>query len=147
MARKIRSPFAGRPATWLVKDRRGNARFQIEPRFLTPFRACALSFTSDAAIWAGIGYGLYSVARTETANPWMWAAAVMVPIALEWPLYKALEWTLFSKRVRIQMTQEKFSIERWWGWRHYDRQLPHRFVVLAHDWLQDERDAEEYRMQ
>ena len=146
MAQRLRSPFAGKPATWLLKDRRGNATFQIEPRILTPFRAMALSYTSDAAIYAAIGYGLWSVAHAENPSVWMWGAALLIPAALEPVIYRVLRW-FFRKRVRIQMTQEQFSVQRWFGWRHFDRQLPHRFAVLPHDWVQAERDEEEFRMQ
>ena len=146
MAQSVRSPFAGRPAAWLVKDRRGNPTFHVEPRILTPFRARVLGYTSDLAVIAGIGYGLWSAFSSENPDIWMFAAAIIVPIALEWPLYKTLE-TFFRKRVRIRLTLERFSILKFWGWKHYDRQLPHRFAVLPHDWTQAERDDEEYRQQ
>jgi hypothetical protein len=146
MAKRVRSPFAGFPAAWLVYDRRGNPTFHVEPRILTPYRAVALRFTSDLVVIAGISYGLWSAFAAENPNGWMLAGAIIIPIALETALYKTLE-PFFRKRVRIMLTLDKFSIKRLFGWKHYDRQLPHRFAVLPHDWLQAERDSEEYRMQ
>ena len=86
MAPRVRSPFAGFPAAWLVYDSRGNPTFHVEPRILTPFRAVVLGYTSDIAVFAGIGYGLWSVAAAENPNGWMLAAAFIVPIALHAPL-------------------------------------------------------------
>ena len=146
MAPKARSPFAGFPAAWQSQDRSDNPVFHLEPRILTPLRAVVLWHVSDLAIFAGIGYGLWSAFSAENPNGWMFAAAVIIPIALERAIYKTLE-SLFRKRVRIRMTLDRFSIERWFGWRHFDRQLPHRFAVLQHDWTQAEQDLEELHQQ
>lgn len=146
MAPKARSPFAGFPAAWQSSDRKGNPVFHIEPRILTPFRVGVLRFTSDLTIFAGIGYGLSAAFTAEDSNIWMYAAAVIIPMALERVIYKTLEWFI-RKRVSIRMTLDRFSVKRWYGWRHFDRQLPHRFAVLPHDWTQAEQDLEELHQQ
>jgi hypothetical protein len=146
MAKRIRSPFDGFPAAWQTYDRHGNPVFHVEPRILTPLRAVILSNASDLAVFAGIGYGLWSAFTAENPNVWMFAAAVIIPIALERPIYKTLE-SFIRKRVRIRLTLGRFSIKRWFGWRNFDRQLPHRFAVLPHDWTQAEQDLEELRQQ
>jgi hypothetical protein len=135
MAPKARSPFAGFPAAWLTYDRGGNPVFDVQPRILTPRRAVILRHASDLAIFAGIGYGLWSAYTAENPSVWMFAAALIIPIALERVIYKTLEWVT-RKRVSIRLTLDRFSIKKWYGWRHFDRQLPHRFAVLPHDWTQ-----------
>jgi hypothetical protein len=146
MAPKARSPFAGFPAAWLTYDSRGNPVFDVEPRILTPLRYVALCYASDLAIFAGIGYGLWSAFSAENPDVWMFAAAIIIPIALEKPIFKTLG-AFLRKRVRIRLTLDRFSIKRWFGWKHFDRQLPHRFAVLPHDWTQAEQDMEELRQQ
>lgn len=146
MAPKARSPFAGFPAAWLSYDRSGNPVFHVEPRILTPLRAVALGRSSEFAILAAMGYAVWSFFTADKPDLWALAAGVILPLALGRVVYKTLE-PFFRKRVRIRMTLDRFSIMRWFGWRHFDRQLPHRFVILPHDWTQYERDDEEYRHQ
>jgi hypothetical protein len=146
MAPKARSPFAGFPAASLSYDPSGGPVFHVEPRILTPLRAVVLRHASDLAIFAGIGGGLWAAFSAENPNVWMFAAAVIIPIALERAIRKTLE-SFIRKRVRLRLTLDRFSIEKWYGWRHFDRQLPHRFAVLPHDWMQAEADMEELRQQ
>ena len=146
MAPKARSPFAGFPAASLSYDRSGAPEFHIEPRILTPIRAVVLRTVSDLAIFAGIGGGLWAAFSAENPNVWMFAAAVIIPIALERAIYRTLE-SFIRKRVRMCLTLDRFGIRKWYGWRHFDRQLPHRFAVLPHDWTQAEQDVEELRQQ
>ena len=146
MKMTVRSPFAGKPATWQVNDRNGNPSFHVEPRILTPFRAMAVSFLSTVGTIAGIGYGLLSVANADNPDAGMLATAIIVPLIGGVLLRQTLN-SLFRKRVRLMLTAQRFSVRTFFGWKHYDRELPHRFALLPHDWLQAEQASNEYRMQ
>jgi hypothetical protein len=146
MAQTARSPFAGTPATWQVADANGNPAFRIEPRILTPLRASMVNILSGVAAVGLFIYSLGSLAGTANADGGSLGAAVMVPVIGAVALHGALK-SLFRKRVKIMMTLERFSVRGLFGWKHFDRLLPHRFAVLPHDWQQAERDQDEYRMQ
>jgi hypothetical protein len=146
MNQKVRSPFAGKPATWQVTDRNGLPAFHVEPRVLTPFRAMAVSSLSNLGTLAGIGYGLLTAAGADNPDGGMLVAAIAVPVAGGLMLRQMLD-SLLRKRVRIMLTLERFSVRTLFGWKHYDRELPHRFALVPHDSTQAERDEEEFRMQ
>ena len=144
MAQKIRSPFAGKPATWQVTDRNGMPAFRVEPRVLTPARAMAVSFLSQLGGLAALGFGLAGVVGADNPTPDMLATAIIVP-AIGYAALRQVLGTLFRKRVRLMLTLDKFSVRGLFGWKHYDRELPHRFALVQHDWTQAERDEEDYR--
>jgi hypothetical protein len=142
----MRSPFAGKPATWQVADRNGNPAFRIEPRILTPLRVSMVRFLSGAGTLGMFAMSLASLAGTNNPDGNGVIAAFVVPVVGGIVLHQVLG-ALFRKRVQIMMTLEKFSVRGLFGWKHYDRLLPHRFALLPHDWQQAERDQDEYRMQ
>ena len=146
MAQTARSPFAGKPATWQVADVNGNPAFRIEPRILTPLRAQMVNFLSGVAAVGLFIYGLGSLAGMANPDSGSLMAALTIPAVGAVAVHGMLK-SLFRKRVRIMMTLERFSVRGLFGWKHYDRLLPHRFAVLPHDWQQLERDQDEYRMQ
>jgi hypothetical protein len=43
------------------------------------------------------------------------------------------------------LTLDQFSVEKMFGWRHYDRLLPHRFALVQHDWAQAEQENAEFQ--
>ena len=146
MKMTVRSPFAGKPATWQVNDRHGNPAFHVEPRILTPFRAMMVNFLTSVGVVAGMGYGLISAASADNPTPEMFIAAIAVPAIGGIVLSRTLN-SLFRKRVRLMLTPQRFSVRGFFGWKHYDRELPHRFALLPHDWLQAEQASNEYQMQ
>lgn len=146
MTQQVRSPFAGKPATWQTTDCNGLPAFRVEPRILTPLRASTRNFLTGIGSLGIVGYTLLSVASADNADGAMFFTGMVFAAGGCVLLHKALD-TLLRKRVRIMMTLERFSVRKLFGWRHYDRLFPHRFAVLPHDWLQAERDQDEYRMQ
>ncbi|MGA7178911.1 MAG: hypothetical protein WBX11_04900 [Thiobacillaceae bacterium] len=146
MKQTLRSPFAGKPRTWQTSDRGGNPAFHVEPRILTPMRAMAVSFLTKLGTIAGIGYALLNVANADHPDAGMLAAAIIIPVIGGIVLHQTLD-SFFRKRVRLMLTEQRFSVRGFFGWKHYDRQLPHRFALLPHDWLQAEQAANEYQMQ
>ena len=80
MLQKVRSPFAGKPATRQVADHNGAPAFYVQPRVLTPVRAMAASWLTGLGVVAGLGFGLNSVASTPNADSGMLTAAIVVPL-------------------------------------------------------------------
>lgn len=144
MLQKIRSPFAGKPATRQVVDRNGAPAFDVQPRVLTPVRAMAASWLTGLGVVAGLGYGLAGVASAPNPDSGMLTAAFVVPVIGGFVLYGALR-SLLRKRVRLVFTLERFSVKTLFGWKHYDRLLPHRFALLQHDWTQAEQEQKQFQ--
>src|SRR3984957_13612515 len=74
----------------------------------------------------------------------MLTAALVLPVGGGFVLYGALR-SLLRKRVRLMLTLEQFSVKSLFGWKHYDRLLPHRCALLQHDWTQAEQEQQEFR--
>ena len=144
MLLKVRSPFAGKPATRQVADHNGAPAFDVQPRVLTPVRAMAASWLTGLGVVAGLGYGLAGVASAPSPDSGMLTAAFVVPVVGGFVLYGALR-SLLRKRVRLMLTLEQFSVKTLFGWKHYDRLLPHRFALLQHDWTQAEQEQQEFQ--
>lgn len=144
MLQKIRSPFAGKPFTRQIADRNGAPAFDVQPRVLTPVRAMAASWLTGLGVVAGLGYSFAGVASAPIPDSGMLTAAFVVPVVGGFVLYGALR-SLLRKRVRVMMTLEQFSVKTLFGWKHYDRLLPHRFALLQHDWTQAEQEQQEFR--
>jgi hypothetical protein len=144
MKQKIRCPFAGKPATWQVAERDGSPAFHVRPRVLTPVRAYTASVLTQLGVVAGLGYGLFALASAPNPDEGMLTAALAVPVVGGLVLHRALL-SLFRKPVWMKLTAEHFSVKTLFGWKNYDRQLPHRFALVAHDWTQAERDQAEYQ--
>jgi hypothetical protein len=146
MTQKTRSPFAGKPATWQVTDRNGNPAFRIEPRVLTPLRHSLVRLVGGLGTLGLFGLSLASLAGANNPDSSAVIASLAVPAVGGIALHQMLG-AIFRKRVEIMMTLEQFSVRTLFGWKRYDRLLPHRFAVLPHDWTQAEHDGQEYRMQ
>src|SRR6185312_10202527 len=144
MLQKIRSPFAGKPATTQVADHNGAPAFYVQPRVLTPVRAMAASWLTGLGVVAGIGYGLADIANAPNPDSGMLTGAIVVPLVGGFVLYGALR-SLLRKRVRLLLTLEQFSVKTLFGWKHYDRLLPHRFALLQHDWTQAEQEQHQFQ--
>jgi hypothetical protein len=142
MLQRVRSPFAGRPATRQVFDRNGAPAFDVQPRVLTPVRAMAASWLTGLGVIAGLGNNLADVANTPNPDTGMLTAALVVPLVGGFVLYGALR-SLLRRRIRLMLTLEQFSVKTLFGWKHYDRLLPHRFALLQHDWTQAEQEQAE----
>jgi hypothetical protein len=144
MLQKVRSPFAGKPATRQVADHNGAPAFDVQPRVLTPVRAMAAYWLTGLGVVAGLGFSLAGFASAPNPDSGMLTAALVVPVGGGFVLYGALR-SLLRKRVRLMLTLEQFSVKSLFGWKHYDRLLPHRFALLQHDWTQAEQEQQEFR--
>ena len=110
MLLKVRSPFAGKPATRQVADHNGAPAFDVQPRVLTPVRAMAASWLTGLGVVAGLAMaslalparqtliagcdGGYRCSRRRRVRPVRGAAP---------PL---------RKRFRLMLTLEQFSVKR-----------------------------------
>lgn len=146
MQQKVLSPFAGKPATWQVADHNGAPAFRVEPRVLTPLRASVVSLLTKLGGLAAVLYGLVSVVSAHNPTLGMLAGAMAAAAFGTVVLNRALD-SLFRKRVRLMLTADRFSVRTLFGWKHYNRELPHRFALFPHDWTQAERAQQEYQMQ
>jgi hypothetical protein len=144
MTEKLHSPFAGKPATRQVTDRNGAPAFDVQPRVLTPVRAMAANWLTGIGVVAGLGFGLVGVASAPNPDSGMLTAALVVPVVGGFVLYGALR-SVLRKRFHLIFTLEQFSVKGLFGWKHYDRLLPHRFALLQHDWAQAEQEQAEFQ--
>lgn len=144
MLPRARSPFAGKPATRQIADRNGGPGFAVRPRVLTPFRAMAADWIAGMGMAAGLAFSLASLGSVPHPDSEMLTAALVVPVVGGFVLHEALRF-LFRKRVRLMFTLDQFSVKTLFGWKHYDRLLPHRFALLQHDWTQAEQEQHQYQ--
>lgn len=145
MTRKALSPFAGKPKTRQITGRDGAPVFIVSPRVLTPFRAkIADTLTLWGAI-AGIGFALLRVADMPGATEWHFAAAIGGPVIAAVVLKDAVRW-LFKKRRHIKLSLDEVAVRRFFFWKRFDRQLPHKFSLIVHDKAQAERDMHEFQI-
>lgn len=143
MPYRLETPLAGLPRTVESRDKAGNPVFTIRPRELTPARAkTADDARGGIALAAVIGwvYGLY----LGWQGPW---EPLAVSAGLMFAIYLVLTHLIracLHATTTIEMSTGAISVRRWYGWKHYDRNVEHRFALLAHDRAQAERQDLDY---
>ncbi|MCR9196256.1 MAG: hypothetical protein NXH88_16065 [Hyphomonas sp.] len=137
--KKTAKTFKEQPRTTLRYDRKGNPRFDIEIRALTPLGAKMADWTTELATVAGLYLTLKETAHMADPAGWLWGAAIAVPLILR----PALRWSFqgsYKNTTRVRLTAEHFTIFGGWRRRKFDRDLPHSFAVIEHDDKEWERE-------
>ena len=132
-------PFKGKPRTTLRVDRKGNPRFDVTIRELTPFRAKAADATATLLTWAGLSYTVYEAANLPGADWKVWLAAIALPV-ISWPVTKWIARNRFKKSTALRFTADEFRMPGFLRAKSFERQLPHSFQLLPHDKREDEQE-------
>lgn len=140
MAKNVISPFSGTPRTIKVAGKNGASIYRVFPRELTPVRAKAADGIALASCFGGMAEAVLYLADMTSVPDHYWVGAFAGPLAL-YPIAKRLTRGLFAKGLRIEMSGERFRVKRWFGWRAYDRQIPHRFSLVPHRKAEREQEA------
>lgn len=137
--KKSLSPFHGYPATRQVIDSKGGLYFRVEPHYLSP----AGARIADALGGVSMIGALVTGAALNSDNPevqgWHWIAAIAGPLLLLTFLQK--QWRLiFSKHIRIDLTNDHVTVHGFFISTQFDRTLPHKFTLILHDKAEEEKD-------
>ncbi|MDE3767584.1 hypothetical protein [Sinorhizobium meliloti] len=138
----FKSPFEGEPQTSQIEDDNGKPAFVIRARELTANRARladGLSILSILCCWA-FGADKYMQEPLGSVQIAMFA---VIPVLLL-PLWRKLWRWDNKKETQIVLSETALAFRTGKHWNQFDRQLPHRFVLLPHDKAQAERDQNEY---
>lgn len=137
---RIRTPFEGRPQTRQILDARDGIKFIVIPNELTPLRARAADMSAGLSAF-GLFFGSIHLGQATLHNPpdWVWLAMLFGSYGSYYGL-KPLWRLLYRKETRIEMTATRFSYRVWYGWKHFNRTLPHKFALHPHDKAQREQE-------
>jgi len=144
---KLRTPFQGGPKTRQILDAREGLMFKLTPNELTPMTARAADGLATASAVGLAWLGFYvGPALLQDPPDWAWLA-ILFGAFFSYAVLKEAYRALFRMETRIEMTAARFSYRVWYGWKHFDRALPHKFVVIEHDKarLEQEKHALEMR--
>lgn len=145
MPDKFENPLAGAPYTVEAIDQKGDPKFKISPRVLTPQRAKLADDVS--AVLGAILVICFIMGIIEQPSPG--PEFIICAAAIFFSIYYILAWIIketFHRRTKIVMTTESISVRRWFGWKHFDRNLEHRFALLVHDLARDEQLRHDYEL-
>lgn len=145
MKPKTRSPFAGRPLTYELRDSRGRRTgFRIHAAHIGPVRA-QIADVSAKLTSAGLCLlGFVKGSRLPPGAELEFAAMFMVPL-IAWPLF-GLAWRRVLRTTKVlEIRQDVFRINGLFGWTGYDRNLPHAFALLGHDRAENEAEQNDLK--
>ena len=140
------NPMKGFPKTRPIIGQSGVIGYCIRPRVLTPARARiadALGTAMTLTMFGASGSALY---LTQQSDPYIWAAGLVGPLLLRTPLRRVWR-QILKRRYKVLISANTVAVRRLWGWRRYDRTLPHRFQILPHDKARDEAESRDRRLQ
>jgi len=133
---KIQSPLSGKPKTIELEDSEGKISLKVTPRELTPFRALIVEAISRLGAIALLGFGTYYYIVPLYPDFEDMALKFGIALGAGWIFYKILSFILswvFAKRAKIVFSADHLKIKTLFGWKSYDRHLPHKFYLLHHD--------------
>lgn len=135
------NPLSGRPRTREYCGPNGELQFEIRARELTPLRARIADGVK--ALFDGVAtvYGVVWVV-TEPIT-----VELLTQLGILWLTLRTVAWVakqLLKKRTRIRMVPGAISVRRWYGWRHHDRNIEHRFALQFHDRAQEEQQQHDF---
>lgn len=134
--------FHGKPLTKGFTDDSGRQAYRVTPEFLTPLRVKVAEFCAGVSAVGLAGGGFYLLSEAPHPAAWLWGVALLGPLAA-YPALNRMWRLLLHKRVQLVLTVDRFKVLRWNGWRSYDRTMPHKFALVAHDKAQAEKDVHE----
>ena len=133
------TPFDGNPRTIVRTQSDGSQEYYVLIKELTPWR----KKSADWLRW-GVGAGFAAISAVplitmEQPPLWMWALPIPAFAGGALAGHFGLQ-HLFGKRRVVYIANDTFSIKTFWGWRHFDRQIPHAFTLLPHDKAKTEQE-------
>lgn len=143
---KARSPFRGKPSTRELRHRDGSLRgYRIRAEYLTPLRAKFAHLTAKVLVAGTMVAGICAGTNSEPKNDALALASVLIP-PLCFPLVRALTRRQLRRTTVVEITADAFRINGLFGWKTYDRNIPHSFSLLQHDkaqkeWVEQDFDA------
>ena len=133
---KIESPLSGKPRTRELIDEKGEKILKVKPRELTPLRALlieAISKLSSAIlIVLGMYYAIYPAYPDYKEMGILFGTTLVSGLVLYKITSITLSW-IFRKGATILFSTNQLKIKTLFGWKIYDRRLPHKFYLLQHD--------------
>lgn len=145
---KVKSPFDGEPRTVHGTDDNGNPALFVTARAVTPLRARIADACTAIAILHCWGIGLTMLQREaqDAISIGLMVGFIAAPVLARSAIRRFCHDCL-AKTSEVAFTERTFAVRRPDGWEVYDRQLPHRFALIAHDRAQAERDQHDYEKQ
>lgn len=144
---KTRSPFAGKPETVELKDKKGNRLgFRIFAGHIGPIRAQAADITAKLSSLGLLVAGLHRLSAQPPGSDLELAATLLAPLAA-WPVFKILaHWALRTKKV-VEVREDVLRINGPFGWRNFNRHLIQSFALATHRRADKECEVNHVRMQ
>ncbi len=144
---EYQSPLAGGPRTIQTKDAKSLPVFTIKAQALTPVRAKVVDAICDflrVVMWltaAAMVVMMYAKGRLTVE------AVVALALGLVGVYFSARHVlrVVFRKRTVIRMTVDAISVRGLLGWKHFKRDVRRSFVVLSHDLVQWELEANDLK--
>lgn len=136
--------FEGEPKTKLENADKDPV-ISVEASYLSPEDAMGADAMAALAAWGGVLFSIWTMVqeRQFTAGP-----VILFLAAIIGREFLAL-WLRDRMRrtVSIRFTETEFRMKHRDDWTGYNRRHPHRFVLIAHDKAQAEKDEHDYRRQ
>lgn len=136
-------PFAGEPATTQFVES-GEPGFKVTAKSLTPGRRRLADLLGLGACLSICASAIASMSPEAAAQPfWAWPIAAFGPL-----FFKRQAANLFAAPLKttteVVFTKKLIRVRRGLRRQSFDRALPHRFLMLAHDRALDERERHEF---
>ena len=147
---KVISPIDSKPTTHDLTDELGMRKMVVMPKELTPLRAktadtfallCAIAFFIFMIIDPYNNIPIPSISDIPS-----FLVALVVLIAGTCGSYLLSKYILrdeFTKGTTIEFTAEHLKVKTLFGYKCYDRLIPHKFLLLQHDKTLDEQRSNE----
>ena len=131
---KVEKLFSGWPDTKFNKN-----GVRISAQYFTPGRKQFAEIVAALFGLAGMGLGFYSGMDNETGEQALTGALIGAFVG---SVFGLLLGTCFKKRTEIEFTPEVIRVPSGFGFKNYDRNLPHGFNAVLHEKAQVEEEAE-----
>lgn len=136
-------PFAGEPATTQFTED-GQPGFKVTAKFLTPGRRRLADLLGLGVCLSICAAAITAMSPEASDQPfWAWPLATVAPLFFRRQVSDLFATTLRTT-TRIVFTKKRIRVRRGLRRQSFDRALPHRFLMLAHDRALDERERHEF---
>ena len=143
--KNIISPFEGEPQTWSKTDEHGNPVMTVKICEMTPERVPWADGLAIFCTFTLIALSFYFLPETEPSHFWAWLGGMTALLFLHSWFVKYF-YKIMVKETLAMFTPKEFRIKTKSGWRHYDRTLTHRFVMMKHDRTREERERHDLKI-
>lgn len=131
---KVEKLFSGWPDTKFNKN-----GVRISARYFTPGRKKFADYVAALLGLAGMGLGAYLGSENGNENEFFIGFFTGTFVGI---LFGFLLGNYFKKRTEIEFTPEVIRVPSGFGFKNYDRNVPHGFNAVLHEKAQAEEEAE-----